>query len=228
MTPEILDMLIRGRDLPQPVLRAVIEAMMDGTCGDVEAAAFLVALRIKGESAEELATAAQVLRAHMIRWDPGRDDVLDTCGTGGDGRGTFNISTAAALLIAACGVPVVKHGNRGVSSKSGSADVLAALGIATDGDAAHAQRSLRETGFAFCFAPKFHPALKHVGPIRRRLGVATIFNCLGPLANPAGARRQLLGVGRSEMLDRMATALAILGTDHALLVCSSDGLDEIS
>jgi anthranilate phosphoribosyltransferase len=202
--------------------------MMAGTCPEPEAAAFLIALRMKGETAGEIAAAARVLREHMICWQPPRDDVLDTCGTGGDGLGTFNISTATALVVAAAGVPVVKHGNRSASSRFGSADVLAALGVKIDGDAAHACRCLNEAGFAFCFAPQFHPALRHVAALRRRLGVPTIFNCLGPLANPAGAKRQLLGVGRIELLDRMAGALAQLGTTHALVVCSEDGLDEVS
>ncbi len=228
MIADILNTLFARQELPEAALRGILQEMMAGRCGDAEAAAFLVALRMKGETAGEIAAAAQVLREHMVRWDPGRADVLDTCGTGGDGLGTFNISTATALVLAGCGVPVVKHGNRSVSSKSGSADVLAALGVKIDGDVAHAQRCLRDAGFAFCFAPLFHPALKHVAAVRKRLGVPTIFNCLGPLANPAGAQRQLLGVGRLDLLDRMAGALAKLGTAHALLVCSEDGLDEVS
>jgi anthranilate phosphoribosyltransferase len=228
MVSDLLTTLFAGNEAPAPALRGILEEMMAGRCGEAEAAAFLVALRMKGETSGEIATAAQVLREHMVRWDPGRPDVLDTCGTGGDGSGTFNISTATALVVAGCGVPVVKHGNRSVSSKSGSADVLTALGVKIDGDAAHAKRSLTEAGFAFCFAPQFHPALKHVGALRRRLGVATIFNCLGPLANPAGASRQLLGIGRPDLLERMAGALARLGTEHAFLVCSEDGLDEVS
>jgi anthranilate phosphoribosyltransferase len=228
MIPDILHALISRQELPETALRGILEEMMAGRCGDAEAAAFLVALRMKGETGGEIAIAAQVLREHMVHWDPGRDDILDTCGTGGDGLGTFNISTAAALVLAGCGVPIVKHGNRSVSSRSGSADVLTALGVKIDGDAGHAQRSLGEAGFAFCFAPQFHPALKHLAAVRRRLGVPTIFNCLGPLANPAGAKRQLLGVGRADLLDRMAGALAKLGTEHALLVCSEDGLDEVS
>jgi anthranilate phosphoribosyltransferase len=164
----------------------------------------------------------------MLRWHPGSPGVLDTCGTGGDGSGTFNISTATAFVAAAAGVPVVKHGNRAVSSQSGSADVLTALGIKIDGDAAHACRSLAETGLAFCFAPQFHPAVKNLAALRRRLRVGTLFNWLGPLANPGGAAYQLLGVGRPELLDLMAGALARLGTTHALVVCSRDGLDEVS
>ena len=228
MVSDLLTTLFSRKEIPAVALRGILEEMMAGRCGEAEAAAFLVALRMKGETAGEIATAAQVLRQHMVRWDPGRPDVLDTCGTGGDGSGTFNISTATALVVAGCGVPVVKHGNRSVSSKSGSADVLTALGVKIDGDAAYAKRCLTEVGFAFCFAPQFHPALKHVAALRRRLGVPTIFNCLGPLVNPAGASRQLLGIGRLDLLDRMAGALAQLGTGHAILVCSDDGLDEVS
>lgn len=164
----------------------------------------------------------------MICWDTGQTRVLDTCGTGGDCRDTFNISTATAFVVAAAGVPVVKHGNRAVSSRSGSADVLKALGVSIEGDGTRARRCLDQVGLAFCFAPNFHPALRHVADLRRRLGVPTLFNCLGPLANPAGASHQLLGVGRLELLDLMAGALARLGTQHALVVCGSDGLDEVS
>ncbi len=225
---EILPALLAHRDLSEGQMRSAMTQLMSGHCPDAEAAAFLVALRMKGETAHEIAVAAQVLRDHMLAWQPGLPEVLDTCGTGGDGTGTFNISTATALVVAAAGVPVVKHGNRSVSSRTGSADVLAALGVRIDGDAEHARRCLHRARFAFCFAPHFHPALRHVAPLRRRLGVPTIFNCLGPLANPAGAARQLLGVGRPDLLDLMAGALAQLGTTHAVLVCSREGLDEVS
>lgn len=221
-------MLGGRRELSEPQLRWIMGEMMAGRLGDHDASAFLLALREKGETGREIAWAARVLREHMLRWDAGRDDILDTCGTGGDGSGTFNISTATALVVAGAGVPVVKHGNRSVSSRTGSADVLAALGVKIDGDADFARRSLREAGFAFCFAPRFHPAMAHVAGIRKQLGVPTIFNCLGPLANPAGAKRQLLGVGRLDLLDRMADALALLGTQHAFVLCSRDGLDEVS
>jgi anthranilate phosphoribosyltransferase len=225
---EVLSALLARRDLAAEQVRAVMHQMMSGTCGEAEAAAFLVALRMKGETATEIAAAAAVLREHMIRLETDRPMVLDTCGTGGDGTGTFNISTATALVVAAAGVPVVKHGNRSVSSRSGSADVLAALGVQVEGDVATARRCLDGAGLAFCFAPHFHPALRHVAAVRRRLRVATLFNCLGPLANPAGAAYQLLGVGRPEQLDLMAGALARLGTARALVVCSRDGLDEVS
>lgn len=225
---QILQDLLARRDLSEAQMRSMMVHLMSGDCCDAHAAAFLVALKMKGESAGELAAAARVLRERMVRWHPSATDVLDTCGTGGDGLATFNISTAAALVIAAAGVPVVKHGNRSVTSRSGSSDVLAALGVPIDGDAAHADSSLQAAGFAFCFAPNFHPALKHVAPVRRSLGIPTIFNCLGPLANPAGARRQLLGVGQPGLLELMAEALAELGTTHAVVVCSHEGLDEVS
>jgi anthranilate phosphoribosyltransferase len=226
--PEILHELSARLELAESAMRWTMTEMMAGRCSDAEASAFLVALRAKGETAREIAWAAQVLREHMIRWDSGRDDLLDTCGTGGDGAGTFNISTATALVVAAAGVPVVKHGNRSASSRTGSADVLAALGVRIDGDVDFARRCLQEANFAFCFAPQFHPALKHVAEIRRKLSVPTIFNYLGPLANPAGAMRQLLGVGNMAMLDPMAEALAQLGAGHVFVLCSSDGLDEVS
>jgi anthranilate phosphoribosyltransferase len=209
-------------------MRTFLREVMVGRGGDAETTAMLVALRMKGESAVEIATAAEVLREHMVRLDTGRDDVLDTCGTGGDGSKTFNISTVAALVAAGAGVPVVKHGNRAASSQSGSADVLAALGVTVECDPATARRSLDHAGLAFCYAPHFHPALRHVASLRRRLGVRTLFNCLGPLANPAGAPYQLLGVGRAEWLDPLAGALARLGARRALLVHSQDGLDEVS
>jgi anthranilate phosphoribosyltransferase len=225
---EVLDTLLARRDLDAEQVRAIVRHIMSGACGEAEVAAFLIALRMKGETAVELAAAASVLREHMVRWESGRSVVLDTCGTGGDGTGTLNISTAAAFLVAGAGVAVVKHGNRSVSSRSGSADVLAALGIKVEGDAVQARRCLDHAGLAFCFAPQFHPALRHVAGLRRRLRVTTLFNCLGPLANPAGATHQLLGVGRPELLDVMAAALARLGARRALVVCGRDGLDEVS
>jgi anthranilate phosphoribosyltransferase len=225
---ELLATVIERRDLGAAQMRWLMEALVTGRCAEPEAAALLIALRMKGETDREIAAAAEVLRQHMVRLQTGRDGVLDTSGTGGDGSGTFNISTAAALVAAGAGVPVVKHGNRAVSSQSGSADVLAELGVAVEGDAAWPRRCLDEAGMAFCFAPHFHPALKHVAALRRRLGVRTLFNCLGPLANPAGAAYQLIGVGRAELLDPLAGALAQLGTRRALLVWGRDGLDEVS
>jgi anthranilate phosphoribosyltransferase len=225
---EILGALLERRDLSPEQMRTLIGALIAGGCGEAETAAVLIALRMKGETATELAAAAAVLREHMVVLETGRNYVLDTCGTGGDGHHTFNISTAAALVAAAAGVPVVKHGNRAMSSRSGSADVLAELGVHVEATVACARRCLDCAGLAFCFAQHFHPALRHVAPVRRRLGVWTLFNGLGPLANPARAAYQLLGIGRLDLLDRLAGALAILGTGHALLVCGRDGLDEVS
>jgi anthranilate phosphoribosyltransferase len=223
-----LTALLERHDLSAMSMCQLMHGILEGSCGEVEATALLVALHMKGETAEELAAAATVLREYCLPLAAGREDVLDTCGTGGDGCGTFNISTATALVAAGAGLPVVKHGNRAVSSRSGSADVLAALGVRVELDAASARRCLDRCGMTFCLAPQFHPRMRHVGEVRRRLGVRTLFNCLGPLANPAGACYQLLGVGRAEWLDRLAAALARLGTRRALLVCGSDGLDEVS
>src|SRR5262245_17134576 len=223
-----LSLLLERRDLPEPLIRTAVADLMAGTFDEAEATALLIALRVKGESASELAAAVSVLRGSMHRLDCPVRPVLDTCGTGGDGSGTFNISTATALVVAGAGVPVVKHGNRSVSSRSGSADVLAALGVPVEAGPAWAQRSLQAHGIAFCFAPQFHPALAKIAPLRRKLGVRTIFNLIGPLLNPAGAEHQLLGVGQRELLDPMAGALARLGTRDALLVCGRDGLDEVT
>jgi anthranilate phosphoribosyltransferase len=208
-------------------MRTVMADLLAGTCGEIETVALLIAHRSKGESGEELAEAAQVLRERMVVLETGAG-VLDTCGTGGDETGTFNISTATALVVAAAGVPVVKHGGRAVTSTSGSSEVLEALGVSIQKDCDAVRRCLDQAGIAFCFAPSFHPALAHLAPLRRRLKVRTLFNCLGPLANPARADYQLLGVGHRKLLDPMADAVARLGICHAFLVCGSDGLDEVT
>jgi anthranilate phosphoribosyltransferase len=202
--------------------------LLSARVGEGAAGAFLTALRIKGETASEIAGAAVALREQMTRLVPVRAPVVDTCGTGGDGAGTFNISTTAALVTAACGVPVVKHGNRAVSSRSGSADLLRELGVPIERGPEWAQQCLERIGFAFCYAPQFHPGMAHVARLRRQLGVRTIFNLLGPLSNPAGADYQLLGVGKPELLDPLAGAICQLGVRRAVLVCSQDGLDEVS
>lgn len=225
---EILTALVERHDLTEQQVRCMIEKIINGRCDETETASLLIGLRMKGETATELATAASVLREHMVQVDTGGKEVLDTCGTGGDARGTFNISTAAALVSAAAGVAVVKHGNRAVSSRSGSADVLSALGVACDVDGAAIRRCLSAAGMAFCLAPVFHPALRRVAALRQRLGVRTIFNALGPLANPAQAPFQLLGVGWPNLLDPLAGAIAKLGTRRSILVCGRDGLDEVS
>jgi anthranilate phosphoribosyltransferase len=223
-----LTALLERRDLTPMQMCELMHGLLAGICTEAQIAALLVALRLKGETAGELAAAAAVLRECGTPLVTGRDDLLDTCGTGGDGLGTFNISTATALVVAGAGVAVVKHGNRAVSSRSGSADVLGELGVCVSTDPTRARLCLERAGLAFCLAPLFHPALKQVGIVRRQLGVRTLFNCLGPLANPAGAAYQLLGVGRVEWLDSMAGALARLGTRHTVLVCGKEGLDEVS
>lgn len=224
----VLSGLIDHRQLPADQSGVIFDRLFDGELSDTEAATLLVALRMKGESAAELAAAARSLRARMVAFPTDGEDVLDTCGTGGDGAGTFNISTAVAFVVAAAGVRVVKHGNRAVSGRSGSADVLRELGLPVEAGPEWAARCLRETGLAFCFAPHFHPALTRLADLRRQLGVRTILNCLGPLANPANAAYQLLGVGRPELLDPLAGALADLGTRHAILVSGADAFDEVS
>lgn len=225
---DLFPRVVAGADLDPGRVTEAFRDLLAGRVADGPAAAFLTALRIKGETADEIAAAAVALREQMTRLVPVSGPVVDTCGTGGDDSGTFNISTAAALVVAAAGVPVVKHGNRAVSSKSGSADVLRELGVPIEAGAAWAQKCLDRIGFAFCYAPHFHRGMAHVSKLRRQLGVRTIFNLLGPLANPASADYQLLGVGKPELLDPLAGAAARLGVRRAVLVCSFDGLDEVS
>lgn len=220
--------VVATKDLTLDETTEVMDAVMRGQCSEAEMAQLLTALHEKGETVDEVAGAAAALRRHMTPIQSVCTDVLDTCGTGGDGSGTFNISTAAALVIAAAGVPVAKHGNRGMTSKSGSADVLAALGVNIDADVGTVQRCLDELGICFCFAPLMHPSMKHVLAVRRSLDIPTIFNLLGPLCNPARARYQLLGVGRSELRDCLSAALLRLGTRRAAVVFGSDGLDEVT
>lgn len=220
--------LLAGRELPAEAVTAAFRDLLAARVEDAHAASFLTALRMKGETGPEIAAAARVLREQMLRLVPVSAPVLDTCGTGGDDSGTFNISTATALVVAACGVPVVKHGNRAVSSRSGSADVLRELGVAIEAGPEWAQRCLDRIGFAFCFAPQFHAGMKNVAKVRRALGIRTVFNLLGPLANPASADFQLLGVGKRELLEPLALAAARLGVRRTVLVSGDDGLDEVS
>ncbi len=208
---------------------SVLREMLEGDASDIQIAALVTAIATRGPTVDELAGFVQALRAMgqpVPLSDTERDELVDTCGTGGDGHGTFNISTAAALVAAAAGVKVAKHGNRGVTSKCGSADVLEALGIPVELSPASAVDCLRQTGFMFLYAPSLHPAMKRVKPIRRALGFRTIFNLAGPLANPAGAKAQVVGVFAG--LDLVADSLARLGVRHAFVVRGRDGLDELT
>ena len=222
-----IDTLAGGHDLGLDDTAAVLSEIMAGNASEVQIAGFLVALRTKGETVEELAGLARTMRAMAAHVDVSSDDLLDTAGTGG-GRRTFNVSTTAALIAAGAGCAVAKHGNRSATGLSGSADVLEALGARIDLAPAAVARCIDEVGFGFMFAPAHHQATRYVIPVRRELAVRTIFNFLGPLTNPAGATRQLIGVSDAAYLETMAGALALLGTKHALLVSSEDGLDELS
>ncbi|HUG69461.1 MAG TPA: anthranilate phosphoribosyltransferase [Pirellulaceae bacterium] len=217
-----------GEDLALDEMAEVIGSMMDGSWRDDEIGLFLNALRLKGETVTEIAGAARAMRQHMTPIRTTRTDFIDTCGTGGDGSGTFNISTAAALVTAAAGVPVAKHGNRGMTSKTGSADVLAELGVNIDASVATVERCLDEVGLCFCFSPQLHASMRHVSAARKKLGVPTIFNLLGPLCNPASAPFQLLGVGKPHLRTLLAQALSLLGAKRAVVVCGEDGLDEVT
>lgn len=225
---QTLGRLAAGENLSQEEMSAALDEVMLGRATEGEIALLLTGLRIKGETVEEVAGAACVLRKHMTPIRTRRTGLIDTCGTGGDRSRTFNISTAAALVTAAAGVPVAKHGNRRVTSLSGSADVLAELGVNIEAPVTRIEGCLDELGICFCFAPLLHTSMRHVGAVRQKLGVPTIFNMLGPLSNPARAPFQLLGVGRPELRPLLASALARLGTDHALVVCGEDGLDEVT
>ncbi len=222
-----IDRLASGRDLSQDNAAAVLSEIMAGNASEIQIAGFLIALRTKGETVPELAGLAQAMRALASRVTVPNPDLLDTAGTGG-GRRTFNVSTTAALIATGAGCTVAKHGNRSATGLSGSADLLEALGARIDLDPAAVGRCIEEVGFGFMFAPAHHQATRYVVPVRRQLAVRTIFNFLGPLTNPAGASRQLIGVSDPGYLETMAGALVLLGTRHALLVSSDDGLDELS
>jgi anthranilate phosphoribosyltransferase len=224
---EAVARLVERRDLSRAQMVEVMEEIADGAATPAQAGAILVALRLKGETVEEIAGAAEVMRARVDRVRVDREVYVDTCGTGGDGRHTFNISTGAAFVVAGAGVCVAKHGNRAVSSRAGSADVLGALGVNVDAPKDVVERAIAEVGIGFLFAPRLHPAFKAVAGIRRELGVRTIFNLLGPLANPAGARYQVMGVYEARWVPVLGGVLATLGARHAFVV-HGEGLDEIT
>jgi len=216
-----------GKPLSRMAAEEAFEIIMSGDATPSQMGGFLMALRVRGETVDEIAGAAKVMRAKALSVKAPRG-AIDTCGTGGDASGTFNISTGAALVVAAAGVPVAKHGNRALSSKSGSADVLAALGVNIDADMELVEKSLNEANIGFLMAPRHHAAMRHVGPTRVELGTRTIFNLLGPLSNPAGTTRQLIGVFHRQWTEPMAEVLGQLGSDAAWVVHGSDGLDELT
>ncbi len=220
-----LTTIVEGGTLDMDAARLAMGAVMDGKATPAQLAALLMGLRMRGETVEELAGFAAAMRERATRVDA-PEGAIDIVGTGGDNSGTLNISTTAALVVAAAGIPVAKHGNRAITSQAGSADVLDALGVRIDHDAASASAALRETGFAFLFAPNFHPAMRHAGPTRREMGVRTAFNLLGPLTNPAGTRRQLVGVGDAAVAPRIAEVARLLGTERTFVI-HGDRVDEL-
>jgi len=228
MIQDALSKLLDGVDLTREESRRVMDTIMSGEATPAQIGGFLVALRLKGETPSEIAGAAEAMRAHVVPVQPKRDDLVDTAGTGGDGGKTFNISTAAALVAAAAGAAVAKHGNRSVSSQSGSADVLEALGFDLELTPARIADSIDTLGFGFMFAPTHHPAMKHAGPVRRELAARTVFNVLGPLTNPAGARAQVVGVYSPLLVPVIADVLAQLDARRAFVVHGAGGIDELS
>jgi anthranilate phosphoribosyltransferase len=228
MFTPLLEKLVRHEDLTSDEAAGVMAEVMEGRAPVASLAALLSALVMKGERPAEIVGFARTMRDHAVKLSAPAGDVFDTCGTGGDRSGTFNISSAAAVVVAACGVKVAKHGNRSISSKCGSADVFEQLGVNIAAPPAVVERTLHDANIAFFFAPTFHPSMKHAAQTRKDLGIRTVFNLLGPLANPAGARRQVVGVPRSELTELLARALLLLGSDRAWVVHGADGIDEIS
>ncbi|MCA9016619.1 MAG: anthranilate phosphoribosyltransferase [Planctomycetaceae bacterium] len=225
---ETLNRLLQGENLESAAAYEAIASIMRGECSEVQIAALLTALRMKGETSDELVGAARAMHERALAIPTSATGLLDTCGTGGDQLHTFNISTAVAIVAAAAGIPVAKHGNRSVSSSSGSSDVLEALGVRLDLTPEQIGSCLETTGIGFCFAPLLHSAMKYVAPVRRELGIRTIFNYLGPLTNPASAEYQLLGANSGQAAEKIAQALLKLGRKHALVVCGNGELDEVS
>jgi len=226
MIREAIARLVERQDLSSEDAEAVMGEIMHGEATPAQIAAYLMALRLKGESVEEIMGSARAMKAHALKVEA--RETVDTCGTGGDGLGTFNISTVAALVAAGAGVPVAKHGNRAASSRCGSADLLEALGVRIDLGPQEVARCVDEVGMGFLFAPHFHPAMKHAAPVRREMGVRTIFNIIGPMVNPASPAYQLLGVFSPHLTATLARVLGLLGTKGAMVVHGADGLDELS
>ncbi len=226
--PLFVERLLEGKDLSREEAHEAMDTIMGGDATESQIAGFLIALRAKGETADEIAGCAQAMRDHTVFVHPRRTDLVDTAGTGGDGAGTINISTAAALLAAAAGAGVAKHGNRAVSSSCGSADVLEALGFELDQPPDVVERSIDDLGFGFLFAPSHHPAMRHAASVRRELATRTVFNVLGPLTNPAGAGAQVIGVYSHHLVQTIANVLSQLGSHHAFVVHGAGGIDEFS
>jgi anthranilate phosphoribosyltransferase len=227
-TSTLLGQVAGGGNLSFDETSAAIDAIMRGQWTDDQIGLLLTALAAKGETVDEIAGAAQAMRRHMTPIRSRHPEVLDTCGTGGGGSAMFNVSTTAAIVAAAAGVPVAKHGNRSITSRSGSADVLAELGVNINASTAQVESCLNELGLCFCFAPLAHPAMQHVAAVRKKLGIRTIFNILGPLVNPAGACYQLLGAGRPELRPLLAGAIQLLGTKQTYIVSGEDGLGDVT
>ena len=228
MIKQSLQTVIGGGTLSAQIAEETMSQIMSGQATQAQIAGLLTALRMRGETVEEITGFARAMRHHAAKVETGVPGIVDTCGTGGDGADTFNISTTASFVAAAAGAKIAKHGNRSVSSRSGSADVLSALGVNVDLTPAQAADCLEEIGISFMFAPLFHQSMKHAMGPRRELGFRTVFNVLGPLTNPAGAKRQVIGTFAADLVEKMAESLAALGTEHALVVHGEDGLDELT
>jgi anthranilate phosphoribosyltransferase len=228
MLTSLIEKLVRHEDLTSDEAASAMREVMEGRAAPAALAGLLAALVTRGERPEEITGLAKTMREHAVKLSAPPGDVFDTCGTGGDRSGTFNVSSATAVVVAACGVKVAKHGNRSVSSRCGSADVFEQLGVNIAATPAVVERTLSEANIAFFFAPTFHPSMKHAAPVRREMGIRTTFNLLGPLTNPAGAARQIVGVPRPELTQVMARALMLLGSERAWVVHGAGGLDEIS
>ncbi|KUK84754.1 MAG: Anthranilate phosphoribosyltransferase, partial [Desulfofundulus kuznetsovii] len=225
---EAIELLTAGKNLTESQSENIMEAIMEGQATPAQIAALLVSLRFKGETVEEITGFVKVMRKKATRINTKYPVVVDTCGTGGDGANTFNISTTAAFVIAGAGAPVAKHGNRSVSSRCGSADLLEALNVRIDLEPGQVESCLEETGIAFLFAPLLHSAMKHVAVPRREIGIRTVFNVSGPMTNPAGAKAQVMGVYDRELTTKLGGVLARLGTEHSFIICGDQGIDEIS
>ena len=228
MIKEAIAKVVEGSNLSMTETEGVMNEIMSGEATPAQIAAFITALRIKGETAEEIAGCARIMQQHALQVNPERTDVVDTCGTGGDATGTFNISTTVAFVAAGAGLGVAKHGNRSVSSQCGSADLMETLGIKIDLTPKQVAQCVDKVGIGFCFAPAFHPAMKYATPVRREIGLRTVFNVLGPLANPARAKQQLIGVYNENLTETLADVLRALKSDRAFVVHGADGLDELS